>query len=155
MDLTELNEPITLTFRIQSFEVDSFWMNALDKDDEGNYPVLEFTTTPNVSVKVKESLIICVLTIAIKNYDSKKKEQVGEIVTSTKFWVQDIPDYFVLDKKGFVSGLHLAVSAQVLSVSVSTTRGALVVLGKGTACEQRVYPLMDVRTFFKQPPSVK
>ena len=148
MAAEELVERIMITFKIESFVVDHFEFDDPKKDSKGKYPALEFTTTPNINIQLESNTLTCRLDIAIKHVKSKKV--LGHIRTTTAFWIKDIEQFFIKDEDEKIIGVNQTLSAQTLSIALSTTRGALAVKGEATACAENIYPVTDIQTFFQK-----
>ena len=129
-------KPINVTHRIKSLDLVSYTV----ADRQFNFDIdpnkITFEIRVIVNVIAVEKLISIINPIEIFS-DESKRESLGSLQVKGEFFIENFEEI----KMG--NGLHTAVVATFLGVVISSARGMLRVLSKGTSFEKAIIPIIN------------
>jgi len=139
--MTKSND-LRVSFGLHSFKIVDFKLNELPKDyDEQN---MGYKFQFRQEVNEKEGIFSIYLKVSAQEGE-EAKEVIASIETRTSFNVSD------LDKmiSGDELNVPLNLGTTLLSISLSTTRGALATKTEGHFLENHLLPLVDPQEMYQ------
>ena len=139
----------TIVWRINSFDLISF--NAESNVKSANQYIadqINFNLSVDFTIQPKEHLVIVTLVVGIYA-NAKQDELLGSIQTKAHFEILNYDDI-----TSGTNGLPKIIAANLIGIAVSTTRGMLLLMSKGTVFEKAIIPIIDPSVFLASNPAV-
>lgn len=134
--------PEEVKFGMSGFHVDWFEATEYARSPEVADPV-QFHHTGSFNLDPQRG--VCEIVLTVKAEHAAKP--LGIIQTTSTFKIEDVGKFI---NKGLLNIPHLFLVILV-GLSYSTTRGALVAMGKGTCLERFVMPAVDPTKLLENP----
>lgn len=139
----EQQQKFSFSIRIESIDLVAF--NATRVSEPVDPMKVNFNITYNYSGKPDENNAIIDLKIKVFK-DSKNEFQLGSIETRGSYIIQIKSDTKLQE-------YPIQVIGTILGSQISTTRGMLIILSKGTPFEKAIMPIINVfDAFLAKPP---
>lgn len=139
---------ITINSKIQSLDIISFKVEERKADIPVDNTKITFEIGLDVNVKTKEKLIIIISPVSIFS-DASKKELLGSLQVKGEFTIEN------LEEIKQENGIPVPLLATFAGIVISTTRGMLRILGKGTAFADAIIPVVNPMALFNTIPQVE
>lgn len=126
-------------FKIDSFSVKNFSLFKNDKEcSEVNFLI-------DLKIHLDPKLKRILLELFIKASNKKNQEAFASFETET---IYEFLDFEIFNDNGEYK-IPQELTTTLVSIAYSTSRGALLLTGKGTILEKEILPLINPNDFFK------
>lgn len=139
----EPTKNMNVVWRFQAFDLVSFNVEERSVDaKEVHSNKINFEV--NIDIQIADALKKIVLICSVQIFsDEKKKDLLGTIRTKGEYIIENFQEV-----KTEGNGIPIQIMASLVGIQVSTTRGMLKLLSKGTVFEQSIIPIINPMAFF-------
>jgi hypothetical protein len=120
--------------------------SAINIPSSQDIPLNNFNFNINIESKgdAEKKLLFVIVNVEVKSFD--QKEILGLIITSCIYEITKFTEFVEVDSNG-----AMIINPQLVeilnSISISTTRGAMFTMFKGTYLHQAILPIIDPKSF--------
>lgn len=151
-DKSQLKKEL-INFQIRSVDLLG---NYLSIPKEPNINIQEFSFDINLERKVDHNLksLVVITNIDITSI-SDTSNKLGSVSTATVFTIENFNEVIKMDENKLTHHISDAMMDILNSISISSTRGVMSQIFRGTFLHHAVLPILDPKAFTQKPQAQK